>query len=715
VTAPWLTRALLLVEKRLLPRVADARGFLADASIALAVVGMIGLLLSTRRWWGRALASFVCVAFVAVTFAVYEVVSTFDSLHAINHARYLVDPTFLGGSVRNMTHPVLFAAAVVAGALGTVTARVPGRAWWRGWTMVLGAGVLCHAIFPMSQLYDGWRQRHAVHALVSSVPISSGRGSASVGAEVRSVFSADLGGERWLGPFEDRPNIVLVMIEGASGASLPSVAAEAGIESAAPMPKLDALAKNHLLFSNVVAHQRQTNRGEYAILCGDYPKLSSDQSKMTEQVYGQSRRCLPAALRDEGYATAYMQAAPLGFMLKDQFMKKAGFEELVGDSSFERSYARTDWGVDDQAFFEQAVERIFALHASEQPFFVTLLTVGTHHPFTLPSTDAREGPQDRRARAFLWADDALHGFIEALETHGVLEDTIVIITSDESAGLVETSSVAERIAAQSWSFALVMLPTPKPERIDELVGHVDVALSVTDVLGFVDELSPFIGRSWFRRYDSPRKLFAGNTYLRRVLMWEPETILICDEGFRDCKRHGRVKGSPFHPRRRGRPATPRERRILEEVARLSRSGRPEMTRVGALKLIEREEITIRAADGKKLIVGGQYLRVPAGTVLRVDFDLEVEGRGARVALDQDVFLDGYERFARKDVQVSGGERWRLRYEIGVPDDSTQLVVQLYATTMSGRSATLRVREARLTMRDAPRTTRLVEVIEDEVR
>lgn len=708
-------RAVLLAEKRLLPRMADARGLLADASIALVVVGAIGLLLSTRRWWGRALAALLCFAFVAVTFAVYEIVSTFDSLHAIGYARYLVDATFLGGSVRNMTHPVLFAAAIAVGISGTMIARAPGRPWWRGWGMALGACVLGHAIFPMSQLYDGWRQRHAVHALVSTVPISSGRRSASVGAEVRRVFSADLDAERWMGPFDDRPNIVLIMVEGASGASLPSVAAKAGVESAAPMPKLDALAKNHLLFSNVIAHQRQTNRGEYAILCGDYPKLSSDQSKMTEQVYGPSRRCLPAVLRDAGYATIYVQAAPLGFMLKDQFMKKAGFEELVGDSSFERSYARTDWGVDDKAFFEQAVERVVALHASERPFFATLLTVGTHHPFTLPATEVREGPKDRRARAFLWADDALHGFIEALGGHGVLEDTIVIITSDESAGLIDTSSIAERIAAQSWSFALVMLPEPHAQHVDELVGHVDLALSVTDMLGLAGEVSPFLGRSWFRRYELPRKLFAGNTYLRRVLMWEPETILICDETFRECNRHGRVKGSPFHPRRRGRPATPRERRVVEEVTRLSRSGRPEMTRAASLKLVEREQITIPAAEGKKLIVGGQYLRVPGGTVLRVEFDLEAEGRGARVELHQDVFLDGYERFARKDVQVNGGERWRLVYEIGVPRNSTQLVVQLYATTVSGRSATLRIRDARLTMRDAPRTTRLVEVIEDEVR
>lgn len=715
LATPWLTRLVLLGEKRLVPRFADLRGAIADASVALVVVGAIGLSLLPRRWWGRALGWGTYAAFVVVSFAIYEVVSVFDSLHALGHAHYLTDATFFGGSVRHVSHPVPLLVMLALGGMGISRARTPGATWWRGWGVALGLCVLFHASLPMSQLYDGWRQRHAVHALVSTIPTAAGRQSGTVAAEVRSVFAPDLEGSRWLGPLGDRPNVLLIMIEGASGASLPSVAAKAGVESAAPMPKLDALAKRHLLFSNVVAHQRQTNRGEYSILCGDYPKLLSDQSKMTEQVYGRARRCLPAVLRDAGYATAYIQAAPLGFMLKDQFMKKAGFEELVGDSSFERSYARTDWGIDDKAFFEQAADHIFALHRAEDPFFAAMLTVGTHHPFTVPTKRGSEGAKERQARAFLWADDALQELVETLEAEGVLRDTIVIITSDESAGLVRTNGAAERIVAQSWSFALVMLPEPRVERVDELVGHLDVAISVTDLLAMTDEATQFLGRSWFRRYESPRMLFAGNTYARRVLMWHAETTVICDEGFRECKRYGRVKGSPFHPRGRGRSASPRERRIVAEVARLTRSGRPEMTRAGALELIEAELVAIPAGEGKKLLAGGQYLRVPGGTVLRVEFDIEVRGDGARLALHQDVVLDGEQRFVREEVSVDGGERWRLRYELGVPRDSMRLVVQLYATNVSKHDATLRFREARLTMRDESTATSFVEVIEDEVR
>ncbi|MBW2209984.1 MAG: sulfatase-like hydrolase/transferase [Deltaproteobacteria bacterium] len=352
------------------------RGFFADASVALLIVGAAGFLFSVRRWWGRAVGMALVVSFVWLSFAMYEFIAVFDSLYALSHAGFLADSTFVGGSVLHVRHPALVALATALAIAGGAWARPPGHVWWRWWGVALATCVLGQVLVPMSEAQDEWRQRHALQANLSILPASAGVGSAAIRAEIGEVFRGNLRGERWVGPLSDRPNVLLVLIEAASGAHLPSVAAAEGVVSATTMPKLDELAQHHILFTHVVSHQRQTNRGEYGILCGDYPKLLTDQSKMTEQVYGAARRCLPSVLRDEGYATAYIQSAPLGFMLKDQFMRKAGFEELVGDPWFERSYARSDWGVDDKAFFEQSLARVVELHDAERPFFATMLTVG---------------------------------------------------------------------------------------------------------------------------------------------------------------------------------------------------------------------------------------------------------------------------------------------------------------------------------------------------
>ena len=715
LATPWLTRALLLYEKRVALAPIDLRGALADASVALLLVGLLGLLLATRHLLGRVLALTLLVAFLFLSFAIYEFISVFDSLYALSHVGFLGDSTFLGGSVLHVRHPLMALSITALAILGVVWARVPASRWWRWWGLGFAASVFGQVVIPPSYRHDEWRERHAIQANLGILPPSIRPSRVAIGAEVREVFRGDLRGERWLGPLSNRPNVLLILIEAASGAHLPSVAAAEGVRSTIEMPQLDALARRHVLFTHVVSHQRQTNRGEYGILCGDYPKLLTDQSKMSEQVYAEAHRCLPEVLREQGYATAYIQSAPLGFMLKDQFMRKAGFEELIGDAWFQRSYARTDWGVDDKAFFEQSLGHVLQLHDAERPFFATLLTVGTHHPFTIPDTAAAEGARTRQERAFRWADDALADFLAELDRQGVLNDTVVIVSSDESTGLVHAASATQRLLSQSWAFAVVMLPEPMAKRVDTLYAHVDTALSVTDLLGLEREAEGFVGRSWFRDYESPRPLFAGNTYARSVMMFEPSgSALVCSESFQSCSRSVPLAGLPFGPSRESEPAPERARQLLTEVARLSRSGLRDMTQAGGLDLLVEEQVTVPAADGKKLLIGGQYLRVPGGTTLRVDLDLEVLGAQSAVELHQDVFLNGYVQFERKAFALRGGERWRLSYEIGVPREASQLVVQLYATAVSGETATIRFHDARLTMTAGDATSDAAVVMEDEV-
>jgi phosphoglycerol transferase MdoB-like AlkP superfamily enzyme len=574
LAAPLANRSLLIDYKHLGLSLVDLRGVFADLSVSILVLAAVMSLLALRGPWGRVASLALMAALLFVSFAIFEFVSVYGSLYALSHAEFMADATFLGGSVRNLQHPGLVALMGVVAVAGALLAEPPiGRRWWAWLGAVLASSVFVQVVFPVSHEYDEWRQRHALQANLGAMLVrpatAPGR---TTSADVRDVFRSDLSGSRWIGPAEGQPNVILIMVEGASAAYLPSVAARENARSTTTMPKLDALAKDHLLFTHVVSHQRQTNRGEYGILCGDYPKLVTETPKMTEQALGPARRCLPALLKEAGYATAYIQSAPLEFMLKDRFMPKAGFDELIGDPWFEGGYARTAWGVDDKAFFEQALGRIVELHAEDRPFFATLLTVGTHHPYTFPESLAPADAPDRQARAFRWADGAVVWFLEELARRGLLRDTIVIVTSDESAGTTPAASAIQRLLSQSWSFVLVMLPEPLPKQIDDLHGQVDLALSVADLLGMSEQARDFMGRSMFRKYDAPRRLFAGNTFARTVIMWEPvRSAVLCDEAFRRCVRATFEEGRPFGPVLQIEAPSPGATRFLLDVARMTRS------------------------------------------------------------------------------------------------------------------------------------------------
>lgn len=198
-------------------------------------------------------------------------------------------------------------------------------------------------------------------------------------------------------------------------------------------------------------------------------------------------------------------------------------------------------------------------------------------------------------------------------------------------------------------------------------------------------------------------------------MWKPDmSAVVCDESFRECAWSLPSDGKPFGPERATEAVPPRSRQLVAEVARLTRSGRQAMLDAGPLDLVLERSLRIPAGDGKKLVIGGQYLRVPGRTKLRVELDLQVAGEGVAVEFHQDVFLNGYSQFVRDGIIVREGERWRLRYDVHVPGSSGQLVVQLYATTIEGEVAEVQVHEAQLAMIEEPIESSSTVVLRDEV-
>ena len=131
------------------------------------------------------------------------------------------------------------------------------------------------------------------------------------------------------------------MFEGVSGAYIePIVAANDWGPFGISMPELSRIARENVVFTNFITQQRQTNRGEYALLCGELPRLFSAEAKMTELAARSDKlngkRCLPAALAEAGYATIYLQSARTTFMLKDKFMPSARFRALDRRGVFRR-------------------------------------------------------------------------------------------------------------------------------------------------------------------------------------------------------------------------------------------------------------------------------------------------------------------------------------------------------------------------------------------
>jgi arylsulfatase A-like enzyme len=352
-------------------------------------------------------------------------------------------------------------------------------------------------------------------------------------------FLRDQAGE----PRGGRPNILVIMVEGLSGAYLPLVAAHHGVAPDIEVPGLDQLIRQHdfHLFPNAIAMQRQTHRGSYPILCGDYPRVTTGVPKMTLIANsGQPVTCLPRVLRDAGYQTAYLQAASLRFMRKDAFMPLAGFDTVMGRDEFAGlDDSAGGWGPEDGPFFLAALKRLKLLEAADAPWFATLLNVATHHPFVHEDEDPGEALLTRRQRSFQLLTAALDRLMTALAAAGMLDNTVVILTSDEAGGYRDQLS-STGLLHNNFGFMAVRMPDrgtwPPLAAADTLVAHMDVAVTVMDLLG-LEAASNMIGSSMLHNpHRRPRGLLFGDTYgARTFFLYDYGELVACDETLLRCE------------------------------------------------------------------------------------------------------------------------------------------------------------------------------------
>ena len=648
--SPLFARVLMTWDRGVAVGWVDLRGAASDVFFALVLAWLcLGWLSLAPGFGSRIPVALTTMLWALVHYAGFEHVVANDEVINISLVAYLADPTFLQGSA-DPSRPLALLLMVGLSVLGVWrSSRVLGRGsvhWasvWMPWVIL--AGVLW--FWSPSLAVSGWRQQSFLEqaperlrrAKADTAPIvdpspppdeSSGDGNPEIEARVRAALSRDLQGHRLVPVPEGKPNVLLVFVEGASGAYLPAIAEFHGIRETVKMPKLSHRAVEQGLWATqLLIPQRQTNRGEYAVLCGDHPKLSSRQSKMSDLAIAapsstESRPCLPQVLKQEGYHTAYLQAAQLTFMMKDQFMAKIGFDEVLGYDDFPHAYERSGWGIDDRALYEQVLERLEAYEQQSRPWFAAVLNIGTHHPYPVPKSWGSKYGRTKRSSAFAYADDALHRLLKALEEKGMADHTLVVVISDESQGLTgfHRAEIAQEIA-KNWGPMVSFGPGIEARRLDGVFVQSDAALSILDYLGLADRAPHFVGRSWFRDFQAPRHVPLANAHSGRQLWLGADgSLLICVEDRDDCE------GFRLHPEKlfsAGHTRRDFENHEIDTLhAAVAASQISEF--LGSLGPIEapiqlvgsnRRTIDLSEENRSRVVANGQYLELKKGSRLHV--------------------------------------------------------------------------------------------------
>src|SRR5690606_24495480 len=130
--------------------------------------------------------------------------------------------------------------------------------------------------------------------------------------EMAGLTQSDLNGQPLLAAPGQARNLLIITLEGIPGAYVR--ANREALHSRYHedlMPNLSRWAERGMNTPDYVLHTHQTIRGLYAMLCGDYDKLANGTPKGVEMLTQQDRNqdCLPAQLRQHGFATHFLQGA----------------------------------------------------------------------------------------------------------------------------------------------------------------------------------------------------------------------------------------------------------------------------------------------------------------------------------------------------------------------------------------------------------------------
>ncbi|HKE15842.1 MAG TPA: sulfatase-like hydrolase/transferase [Kofleriaceae bacterium] len=233
----------------------------------------------------------------------------------------------------------------------------------------------------------------------------------------------------------DRPSVVLLVME-STGRNVTSLR---GAGALARTPHLEELAADGLEVIGARAVVPHTTKSLFSILCARLPLMQLSLMETTPTIEVQ---CLPAILRAAGWRTAFFQSAVGVFEDRPRLIRNFGFadfaawEDIGGDPA---GYLASDDGSLAGAlagWLDRAPDR-------SRPFFATLLTSATHHPYAMPpAAEARAraagraaaSPRDRHAR-LVEEEDLLLGQVRALlRQRGLDRRTIVVVVGDHGEG-----------------------------------------------------------------------------------------------------------------------------------------------------------------------------------------------------------------------------------------------------------------------------------------
>ncbi|MDD2850487.1 MAG: sulfatase-like hydrolase/transferase [Desulfuromonadaceae bacterium] len=323
-------------------------------------------------------------------------------------------------------------------------------------------------------------------------------------------------------------NVVIIILEGFSKEFVGALNDGKGYT-----PCFDTIIKDGRVFENAFANGKQSIEALPAIFAG-IPSLMSDPY-ISSAYSSNDIMALPAILTSHGYHTSFFHGGRNGTMGFDDFSHLAGIKNYVGMNEYQGPAAFDGkWGVYDEEFLQFYAT---SLSSFPEPFFSSVFTLSSHHPYTVPELYKQRfaSSQDPLLQSIGYADYALGDFFQTISKMPWYKRTLFVLVADHTAK-EQSREYGTRIGM--YRIPLVFYHPGRDDlkgRSKRVTQQADIFPSVLDYLGIEKPFTAF-GTSVF---DQDAKGFAVN-YLSGIYQYVQGDYLLSFDGEKNTSLHNYV-------------------------------------------------------------------------------------------------------------------------------------------------------------------------------
>lgn len=338
--------------------------------------------------------------------------------------------------------------------------------------------------------------------------------------EAETLFSPQRRPQKTPSPYADtlrhrigeNPNIVTIVLESFGVSHIKALSGEFGADDPSYTPFIDSLIGEGLIFTNAYQSGLRSIDAMPAVWAS-IPSFKTHFLSLPNSV--SLYEGLPALLKKRGYTSEFLHGAVSTSMSFVAFGEMSGIERFVSREDYEAAYGTNDfdgkWGIWDHKFFPFAVEEINKL---PQPFYATLFTLSSHHPFGLPEDiDPARFPDGRLPihRTIRYSDWALSEFFRKASHQPWYRNTIFILLADHTSG-----AVTEKYNSVPYNKQIpILIYTPSGifrGTNDRIVSQADIMPTLLHLLGSDAPYFAFGSDMFSAESHAPVVFYADNAF-----------------------------------------------------------------------------------------------------------------------------------------------------------------------------------------------------------